>query len=312
MNYLNIHNNFVSYCKSTSPRERLMKRCPSDWRLNDESLYTERHHIVPRHDGGSDDPENLIELLPEEHYWVHLIRYKAFDSRNDFLAVRYIINGLNGRNIKIVENNVSIKTKIGRFKHYIQFFRKRHGWHTEEGIKSISDARKNTMVVKDRDTGELVGAVNVDHENVLSGKWVHHTKGFITMINIETGKKERVKSGSYDKSKYKVITNVQGKNNPNYREHTEDLENLMFDCVKICSIDVDGIKYVSIKQVLKNINFKLKLKRPISRIYLLSKYESIDNFIDAYNSKRNDCVVHTTNNISKRILKEVYEKYNND
>lgn len=312
MNYLNIHNNFVSYCKSTSPRERLMKRCPSDWRLNDESLYTERHHIVPRHDGGSDDPENLIELLPEEHYWVHLIRYKAFDSRNDFLAVRYIINGLNSRNIKIVENNVSIKTKIGRFKHYIQSFRKRHGWHTEEGIKSISDARKNTMVVRDRDTGELVGAVNVDHENVLSGKWVHHTKGYVTLINIETGKKERVKSGSYDKSKYKVITNFQGKNNSNYREHTEDLENLMFDCVKICSIDVDGIKYVSIRQVLKNINFKLKLKKPISHIYLRNKYESIDNFIDAYNSKRNDCVVSTKVNTSKRILKEIYEKYNND
>lgn len=33
--------------------------------------YTERHHILPRSLGGGDEPENLIDLTAEEHYFAH-------------------------------------------------------------------------------------------------------------------------------------------------------------------------------------------------------------------------------------------------
>lgn len=35
--------------------------------------YVERHHIVPRSLGGSDDPDNLINLTFEDHYFAHLL-----------------------------------------------------------------------------------------------------------------------------------------------------------------------------------------------------------------------------------------------
>lgn len=38
--------------------------------------YTERHHIVPRCMGGSDDPDNLVDLTPEEHYVCHQLLVK--------------------------------------------------------------------------------------------------------------------------------------------------------------------------------------------------------------------------------------------
>lgn len=35
--------------------------------------YFERHHIIPRSLGGSDDAENLIDLIPEDHFFAHLL-----------------------------------------------------------------------------------------------------------------------------------------------------------------------------------------------------------------------------------------------
>lgn len=36
-------------------------------------LMTQEHHILPRCEGGSDDPGNLIELSIHDHFWAHVI-----------------------------------------------------------------------------------------------------------------------------------------------------------------------------------------------------------------------------------------------
>lgn len=41
-------------------------------------LYTERHHIVPRCLGGTDDKDNLVALTPEEHYVAHQLLVKMY------------------------------------------------------------------------------------------------------------------------------------------------------------------------------------------------------------------------------------------
>ncbi len=44
------------------------------------------HHIIPRHLGGTDDPENLIELTVEEHAEAHRILYEQHGRWEDYLA----------------------------------------------------------------------------------------------------------------------------------------------------------------------------------------------------------------------------------
>jgi hypothetical protein len=44
--------------------------------------YTEKHHIVPRCMGGSDDSENLVELTPEEHYLAHQLLVKIYPDNH--------------------------------------------------------------------------------------------------------------------------------------------------------------------------------------------------------------------------------------
>ena len=45
-----------------------------------------KHHIVPRHAGGTDDPSNLIELTVEEHAGAHRILYEQYGRIQDKLA----------------------------------------------------------------------------------------------------------------------------------------------------------------------------------------------------------------------------------
>ena len=44
------------------------------------------HHIIPKHLGGTDDPENLVELTVEEHAEAHRILYEQHGRWEDYLA----------------------------------------------------------------------------------------------------------------------------------------------------------------------------------------------------------------------------------
>lgn len=43
--------------------------------------YVERHHIHPRSLGGGDEPENIIALTPEDHFFAHLLLAKMHGGK---------------------------------------------------------------------------------------------------------------------------------------------------------------------------------------------------------------------------------------
>ncbi len=50
------------------------------------TTYKHKHHIIPRHMGGSDDPSNIIELTIEEHAEAHRKLWEKHGRIEDKLA----------------------------------------------------------------------------------------------------------------------------------------------------------------------------------------------------------------------------------
>ena len=55
--------------------------------------YVERHHAVPRSEGGGDEPDNLVNLTAREHYVAHLLLAKIYDDRKMHSAVTFMHAG---------------------------------------------------------------------------------------------------------------------------------------------------------------------------------------------------------------------------
>ena len=80
MNYKKIYNDFVKERKANEPeylrglryfsvRTKLRRKFG-----NKQGLET--HHIVEKHDGGTDEPSNVVTLTVREHIFAHLLLAK--------------------------------------------------------------------------------------------------------------------------------------------------------------------------------------------------------------------------------------------
>lgn len=66
--------------KYTSCYYRIVSRGKS--RLLDKATYVERHHIIPKSLGGSNDPNNLVRLTAREHAICHLLLVKMTEGKD--------------------------------------------------------------------------------------------------------------------------------------------------------------------------------------------------------------------------------------
>ena len=51
-------------------------------RLSNISGYTERHHIIPKSMGGSNDKTNVVKLTPKQHFICHRLLVKMTEGKN--------------------------------------------------------------------------------------------------------------------------------------------------------------------------------------------------------------------------------------
>ena len=87
-----------------------------------------KHHIIPRHAGGSNDPDNLVYLTVEEHAEAHKKLHEEYGRWEDY----YAYMGLSGQ--------------IGKDEIWEGIYKNRKTWlgrtHNEETKKKISETKK--------------------------------------------------------------------------------------------------------------------------------------------------------------------------
>jgi hypothetical protein len=101
-----------------------------------------KHHIIPRHAGGTDDTSNIIELTTEEHAEAHKKLYEQYGRWQDYYAWQGL-SGLIGKEelIRQIQSVANSKPKSKETK------KKMSEWQigrklSENHIKNISDKQK--------------------------------------------------------------------------------------------------------------------------------------------------------------------------
>jgi hypothetical protein len=72
-----------------------------------------KHHIIPKHMGGSDDPDNIVILSPEDHAEEHRKLYEKYGKIEDYLAWKGLA-GFMGREEIILELMRENGVKLGK------------------------------------------------------------------------------------------------------------------------------------------------------------------------------------------------------
>ena len=120
-------------------------------RNQNRTVYTEKHHVIPKCLGGSDDKDNIVDLTAKEHYVCHHLLAKQYKNnknlwyafimmtvcagkhQRDFLTARMFEKSRELRTIYCTGKLNPMYGKIGGFS---------GGKHTEEAKEKVRPISK--------------------------------------------------------------------------------------------------------------------------------------------------------------------------
>lgn len=250
--------------------KEIIDTAKNEIRTKNSEIYYESHHIVPEFlfkirkrkgpaghiDGDANSVDNLVLLTFQEHLIAHYYLYEMLkESRYGYSAgsaLQFFFVKATGNHIRQRTLSDVDKTFLDEMAHLRAI-----------GIDSISNARKGKMPVVDAITREKIGSVLIDHPNVLSGKWIHHSKGV--------------------KQTWEPRSQV-GDKNSNYKEMTPDHLDRIFQCVGKSLVDDN---HFSLKAFSSNIKLEFTEFKKVSIKWVMNNLVSVNNLINKYNQTMN-------------------------
>jgi len=147
MNYQRIYDQLI---------KRAVERCSIDG-------YTEKHHILPRSMGGSDEPENLVVLTAREHLIAHWLLTKSYPENRklkfSFMAMRMDNSGKRWCSGRAFEAARSIASAAQKGKEVSAETRAKIG-AVHKGRKLSTEHR---VKMSDAKKGKKLGPLSAEH-----------------------------------------------------------------------------------------------------------------------------------------------------
>ena len=94
-----------------------------------------RHHILPKHMGGSDDPSNLVLLTVKEHAEAHRILYEKYGCKGDLVAWKGLSKQIDKEKISLERSSMGGQAFKERMKD--PQFAKEHAERTRQQNKKL-------------------------------------------------------------------------------------------------------------------------------------------------------------------------------
>ena len=102
-----------------------------------EGEYYEKHHIMPRYQGGGNESENLVKLTHSQHITAHYILWRLYNNLEDKVAYKM----MQGRTVEgqIVKQKLAVEKSLEYGREYITEIFK-----DKERVEEILAKRKET------------------------------------------------------------------------------------------------------------------------------------------------------------------------
>lgn len=149
MNYEKIYKDLISKCKN---------------RKIDSNEYFESHHIIPRCIGGNNNPENIVNLYPKEHFIAHKLLCEIF---KDNKSIKYAFCMMVFTTIKSIE-----KRNTSFVKRFYQVSSRDFNECRKFLGEQTSKRNKNTIYIYNKDTKKEKRIRKEDLRNYISLGWV--------------------------------------------------------------------------------------------------------------------------------------------
>jgi hypothetical protein len=120
-----------------------------------------KHHIVPRHMGGTDDPTNLIKVNTAMHAFLHKLLWEEHGNQYDFIAWKCLSGQITNEEANILATKVANtgKDPWNKGKTGLQKSWRKNVPRTEEDRKKISEGTKKGMQKTTKKIGAPKGTI---------------------------------------------------------------------------------------------------------------------------------------------------------
>jgi len=196
MNYQRIHDEIIADSRLSSP---------IGFKHNNKTMgYKERHHIVPRCMGGTNDPTNLVYLTARRHFIIHRLLTKIYPENIKILhAFHMMFTNISTRKldsdwIKSKSKNYDyFKTELSnKMKGNLRNLGRKHS--TESRLKMSISSMGKTISLEQR---KAISKAQLGNKNMLGkvhsektkAEWSKKRKGIV----LSEEHKKKISEGNY-------------------------------------------------------------------------------------------------------------------